>query len=185
MRLSAINANGRFVAYRSAATNLAPGDITGWPNIFLYDRLTGGTTLVSASEFGASAASGPSLSPVFSGDGQTLLFESWASELAPGDFNESSDVFALTLPTGSTNTAALKFTGITWQTANGQFSTNQPLTLSWPAVPGAGYQVQFKDDLTDPNWEVLASPATVVGNQGQIIDPAPTGTNRFYRIVSF
>ena len=182
----AINATGRFVAYRSAATNLAPGDMTAWPNVFLYDRLTGGTTLVSASEFGAGAASGPSLSPVFSGDGQTLLFASWASDLAPGDFNESSDVFALALPTGSTNTAAaLKFTGLTWQTANGQFSTNQPLTLSWPAVPGAGYQVQFKDDLTDPNWEVLASPATVVGNQGQIIDSSPAGTNRFYRIVSF
>ena len=44
----AINAAGRFVAYRSAATNLVPGDTNGFADIFLWDRLTGGTTLISA-----------------------------------------------------------------------------------------------------------------------------------------
>jgi Tol biopolymer transport system component len=186
----AINAAGRFVAYRSAATNLVPGDTNGFPNVFLYDRLTGGTTLISVSAFGASAASGPSLCPVFSGDGQTLVFESWASDLAPGDFNESSDVFALSLPAGdsagSTNaTTTLKFTGMAWQTDNGQFSANQPLILSWPSAPGVGYQVQFKNNLTDLEWQTLESPATVVGHQDQIIDFSPNGTNRFYRMISF
>jgi WD40 repeat protein len=186
----AINADGRFVAYRSAANNLVPGDTNGFPDIFLYDRLTGGTTLISVSLFGASSASGPSLCPVFSGDGQTLFFESWASDLAAGDFNEASDVFALALPTNgsanSTNTAPpLEFTGIVWETASGQFSPNQPLRLSWSATPGAGYQVQFKNNLTDPEWQPLDGPATVVGAQGQIIDLFPGATQRFYRIVSF
>ncbi|MGO8700678.1 MAG: hypothetical protein ACLQVY_23560 [Limisphaerales bacterium] len=99
-------------------------------------------------------------------------------------------MFALSLAaagsTGSTNEAtALKFSGMAWQTANGQFSADQPLVLSWPSAPGAGYQVQFKNDLTDPEWQVLESPATVVGNQGQVIDLTPNATNRFYRIISF
>jgi hypothetical protein len=55
----------------------------------------------------------------------------------------------------------------------------------WPAVPGVGYQVQFKDSLTDPEWEALPGPATVVGAQGQIIDLTPNGQQRYYRLISF
>ncbi len=185
-----ISANGRLVAYRSAASNLVPGDTNGVPDIFLYDRLTGGTTLISVSLFGNCAANSRSLSPVFSGDGQTLFFESWASDLASGDFNESSDVFALSLSingsTNSTNAAPQPgFTGITPGTSNGQFSASQPLTLTWSSAPGAGYQVQFKNSLTDPLWQTLGGPATVVGNQGYIIDSSPDSAHRFYRIISF
>ncbi len=185
----AIDPTGRFVAYRSAATNLVPGDANGWPDIFLYDRLTGGTTLISVSAAGARSASGPSLRPVFSGDGQTLFFESWASDVAPGDFNDASDVFALALPiSGSenpTNTPPLAFTGIAWETPNGQYSADQPLILTWASAAGGSYQVQFKNNLTDPAWQPLQGPATVVGNQGQIIDFTPGATQRFYRVVSY
>jgi hypothetical protein len=185
-----IDAAGRFIAYRSAATNLVPGGANGLPDIFLYDRLTGGTTLVSVSLFGPRAANGRSLTPFFSADGGTLLFESWASDLAPGDFNESSDVFALTLPgsgsVSSTNSGSLlAITGISWATVTGQYSPSQPLMLTWPSVPGTGYQVQFTKSLTDPQWQPLSGPATIVGNQGQIIDCSPDATQRFYRIVSY
>jgi len=185
----AIDATGRFVAYRSAATNLVPGDANSWPDIFLYDRLAGGTTLISVSQAGSFSASGPSLRPVFSGDGQTLFFESWASDVAPGDFNDASDVFALALPiSGSenpTNTPPLAFTGIAWETPNGQYSADQPLILTWASAAGGSYQVQFKNNLTDPAWQPLPGPATVVGNQGQIIDFTPGAAQRFYRVVSY
>jgi hypothetical protein len=156
----------------------------------LYDRLTCGTTLISASLFGAQAANGRSLSPFFSADGQTLFFRSWASDLAPGDFNESSDVFALALPTnGSTNftngVTPIDLTGIAWETTTGQYSANQPLMLTWTSTPGAGYQVQFKNNLTDPQWQPLSGPATIVGNEGRIIDFSPNVPQRFYRIISY
>ena len=102
-----ISCDDRFIAYRSAASNLVPNDTNGVPDIFLYDRLTGGTTLVSVSMLGAHPANSRSLNPVFSGDGHTLFFQSWASDLAAGDFNQGSDVFALALnsasPIASTN----------------------------------------------------------------------------------
>jgi hypothetical protein len=186
----AVSADGRYVAYRSSSSNLVPDDTNGVPDIFLYDRLTGGTTLISVSQDGARSANGRSLSPVFSGDGQTLFFQSWASDLVPADFNQASDVFALPLSTnglaGLTNfPPPLEFSGLTMPPPGSQNGTNQGPTLLWQAVPGVGYQVQFKNSLTDPDWEVLPGPATVVGAQGQIIDLTPKGEQRYYRLVSF
>jgi Tol biopolymer transport system component len=185
-----ISADGALLAYRSAATNLVPNDDNGVRDVFLYNRLTGGTTIVSSSSYGAFSANGESLSPVFSADGQTLLFESWASDLAFGDFNESMDVFALSLPAdgaaSSTNgTPTLSITPLATGVVNGKFSTNQTLTLTWPSVVGVGYQVQYKNDLNDPEWLPLSGTATVVGSQGSIIDLSPSATQRFYRILSY
>jgi len=45
----AISPDGRFVAYRSAASNLVPNDANGVPDIFLWDRITGVTMLMSVS----------------------------------------------------------------------------------------------------------------------------------------
>jgi len=79
----------------------------------------------------------------------------------------------------------LEFSGLFLGSTNGQFTTNQGPTLTWDAVPGAGYQVQFKNNLTDPQWQDLNGRATVVGSQGEITDLAPGPTQRFYRIISY
>ena len=55
-------------------------------------------------------------------------------------------------------------------------------TLSWPAVPGKNYQVQFTDSLTNPNWSDYADGVVIVGNQGSVTVPTTTAT-RFYRAV--
>ena len=47
-----LNWDGSLLAYRSAATNLVANDNNGDPDIFLYSRSTGQTTLVSASLYG-------------------------------------------------------------------------------------------------------------------------------------
>jgi len=182
-----ISSTGRYMAYRSAATNLVPGNTNGIPNIFLYDRLSGATTLISVSSRGNQAANSRSLTPVFSGDGQTLFFESWATDVGANDFNQCSDIFALALSSAgvgvsTNNPPPLAFSGLNFATINGQAAS----VLTWnSALPGAGYQVQFKNDLADPLWQNLTEPATVVGSQGQIIDLAPNGTQRFYRIESY
>ena len=95
----AISANGRYVAYRSFASNLVPNDTNAVADIFLYDQLTGGTTLLSGSLLGNRSADGRSVNPVFSGDGRAVFFQSWASDLGAEDYNQASDVFALSLGT--------------------------------------------------------------------------------------
>ena len=99
--LTAISPDGRFVAYRSAADNLVAGDTNGVPDIFLYDRLNGTTTLLTTNRFGHGSADNRSLTPVFSADGGTLAFVSWASDLIPNDFNSSADIFALDVYNGT------------------------------------------------------------------------------------
>lgn len=173
-----ISADGRFIAYRSFASDLVIGDTNGQPDVFVFDRQTGITTLVSASGFGDYAANNRSLSPAFSGDSQTLVFPSWASDLSAGDFNQGEDLFALKLY-GSV--ASPPFVGeVVLAPVAGQ-----PLVLAWPAAVGTNYVVQFKNSLADPNWQDLNANLTVVGDRAYATDIAPNAGHRFYRIVAY
>jgi hypothetical protein len=82
------------VAYRSFASNSIPDDTNSSPDIFLYDHLTGSNTLVSFNRPGTVTGNNWSLLPWFSGDGQTLVFQSLASDILVQDFNHASDVIA-------------------------------------------------------------------------------------------
>jgi len=87
-----ISADGRFVSFSSRASNLVPVGDNNFFKIFLHDRLTRQTSLVTASWDG-SPANDDSSRPSISGDGRYLAFESLASNLVPGDANGWSDVF--------------------------------------------------------------------------------------------
>ena len=89
---ASISADGRWVAFRSAATNLVPGDTNSTWDIFLHDRDTGATTRVSVHSTGTEA-NGQSSHPVVSADGSFVAFESEATNLVPGDGNGVRDVF--------------------------------------------------------------------------------------------
>ena len=89
---AAISADGRFVAYVSAATDLvAPGVAQGFQNVYLFDRTTGTNTLVSRSATNASLnANGDSTLPALSSDGRFVLFQSTAPDLVPGQVDGNS-----------------------------------------------------------------------------------------------
>jgi hypothetical protein len=55
--------------------------------------------------------------------------------------------------------------------------------ITWQAVPDKSYRVQFKNSLSDSNWQELGGTVTILGNQGYCQDLAPAATRRFYRIV--
>jgi Tol biopolymer transport system component len=97
----AISANGRFVAFSSAAGNLVPGDTNDEVDIFVSDRQTGTTRRVSVGS-GAVQANGFSYMPAMSADGRFVTFASTASNLVPGDTNDASDVFVRDRQTGTT-----------------------------------------------------------------------------------
>jgi len=77
----AISADGRFIAFQSAATNLVANDINGASDIFLRDMQSGTTTLVTVSSNGVSSANNDSFSPSISRDGRYLAFLSKATDL--------------------------------------------------------------------------------------------------------
>jgi len=70
-----ISPDGRFVAYRSAATNLVAGVTNGVPGIFLYDRQSGVTTLLGVSRFGITR---PAIAP--SHLSSAAMARHWSSE---------------------------------------------------------------------------------------------------------
>ena len=97
---SAISADGRFVAFDSTATNLIEGGNLPF-NIFVHDRLTGATEIVSVSSSGRQGE-GLSSFPDISSDGRFVAFDSDAENLARGDRNGITDVFRHDRATGET-----------------------------------------------------------------------------------
>ena len=73
-----ISANGRFVAFVSLSTNLVPG-VTGGQQVYLRDRQTGQTTLVSRSTSGVTSGGVTNNAPAISSDGQFIAFVSNAT----------------------------------------------------------------------------------------------------------
>ncbi len=171
-----ISPDGRFVAYRSFASNLVPGDSNGVPDIFLYDRNSGATTLLTASQSGNASGANRSANPFFSADGQTLVFQSAAYDLVTNDFNRNGDVFAVNL------FAAGMIPVFYVQAIPGTLSSPAP-TLVWPVLAGKTYQVLYKNNLTDPAWQVLNGNITILGNTAYFTDPNPPAGQRFYWIV--
>ena len=86
-----ISANGRWIAFNSLANNLVSGDVDGYYDTFVHDRLTGNTSIVSTDANGAPGGSAYSR-PSISADGRWVAFESGAN-LVAGDTNEANDVF--------------------------------------------------------------------------------------------
>jgi hypothetical protein len=105
-----ISADGRYVAFRSDASNLVPGDTNGVADIFVHDLQTGTTERVSLSGAGAQG-NGQSWGPTISGDGHFVAFRSAASNLVPGDTNGVSDVFLHDTQTGTTDRISVATNG--------------------------------------------------------------------------
>jgi Tol biopolymer transport system component len=164
-----ISADGRFVVYRSYASDIVSLAATnGVPNLYLYDAFANSNALLTASLYRPGTADNRSATPFFSGGGRTLIFSSLASDLLGGDFNHSGDVFALGLLYASI-TAGLPGMGP---------------TITWPARPGETYHVQFKDSLPDAVWQEVSGVITVTGDRAQLTDLAPSNNQRFYRIAA-
>jgi WD40-like Beta Propeller Repeat len=224
----AISGDGRFVVYRSFATDIVAGATSPPPNIFLYDRLTGSNSLVSVVSSAPTNWSSFAFRPAINGDGSTVVFENLASGLVPNDLNREQDVFADSLtpvvptdtdgdklpdwwmlqyfghPTGDagdnsraqddadgdgmsnlqeylTGTNPRDSTSVFRLQIAAMISTNT-MALTWISVPGGSYQIQYKDNLTDPVWLNLPGNPTVTGNQGCFMMP-PSQSSRYYRIV--
>ncbi|HZR16881.1 MAG TPA: hypothetical protein VFE51_06095 [Verrucomicrobiae bacterium] len=164
-----VSPDARFVAFRSDATDLLPSHTNTVPDIFLCDRLTKANTLVTAGTDSAGLADNRSLFPVFSQDGRTLVVQSSAGNLVRQDLNRAQDLFAFTLLYADLGRVPALGAGF-W--------------LSWPAVPGQTYTVQFKDNLPDATWTNATGTITNLGTKLFFSDSAPGATQRFYRINS-
>ncbi len=133
-RTPRLSADGRFVAFQSLASNLAPGDSNGTWDVFVHDLATGVTVLASARPDGA-AGSGASTRATISADGRLVAFQSAAEDLVAGDGNGAADAFVRDLVTGTTFRASVDALGVE---AAGEATS--------PAVAADGSAVAFASD---------------------------------------
>jgi Tol biopolymer transport system component len=106
-----ISADGRFVVFESAASNLVPGDTNGLADVFLRDRALGQTTRLSLTSAGGQA-NGRCYGAGISDDGLTGVFVSDATNLVHADTNGVSDVFVRDRSMGATARLSLSGTGV-------------------------------------------------------------------------
>jgi len=106
----AVSTDGRFVAFRSFASNLVAGDTNATDDVFVRDRQNGTTERVSVSSTGVQG-NGPSFHPAISRDGRFVAFASITSTLVPGDSNGSEDVFVRDRQAGTTELASVSSLG--------------------------------------------------------------------------
>jgi Tol biopolymer transport system component len=98
----AMTPDGRFVLFASSANNLVPGGNSQFAlNLFLRDRASKATVLVSANINGTGGGNSSSMYGQVSTNGRYVVFQSDASNLLPGDTNNVTDVFVRDLLTGS------------------------------------------------------------------------------------
>jgi len=108
--LAAVSADGRFVAFWSAASNLVPGDTNGTTDVFVHDRQGGTTERVSVDSKERQSVGGDRDGvvdtnfgrPAISGDGRYVVFATSATNLVSGDKNQAVDVFLRDRAAGTT-----------------------------------------------------------------------------------
>ena len=170
-----ISADGRYVAFRSAARDLVAGEERGLE--CLFDRLTGQTTLLSPSTDAVLTSPNASAGLELTADASKVVFSSSASDLVSGDFNGAVDIFTAeiepTTPPGETPTIRLAETsqqgGVT--------------TIRWSAAPGRSYRVEYRDSLEASGWQNLPGVVVIVGAEAWLADGSGThAPQRFYRV---
>ncbi|MEG4086499.1 calcium-binding protein [Microcoleus sp. POL10_C6] len=133
-----ISADGRLVAFSSNATNLVPGDTNNRHDIFVRDTLANTTTRVSVDSAGNQANDSSVFSPSVSANGRFVAFSSNASNLVPGDSNNSHDIFVRDLLTNTTTRVSVDSAGN--QGNNGSFE---------PSISADGQRVAFSSEASN------------------------------------
>ncbi len=182
-----ISADGNFIAFRSAASNLIGDMDNSNYDIFLYAR-NGGTVTRISSGLGASS-NDHSYTPHISADGRFVAFYSYASNLIPGkDTNSSFDVFLF-------DSTSLKFvspTGFEFDIASQGFGAGQLIQgtnnafdgLSRLMLDGVTVAPQGQFEISDFEQTVTTPPQNLAGlNVSREVTVPNTGSQDFARTI--
>ena len=149
-RAPAISADGRFVAFESAATNLVPGDTNGHHDVFVRDRVDAVTSRASV-DSSSVQGNDDSINPSISADGRIVVFTSVATNLVPLDTNGSDDVFLRDRTAATTERVSVDSGG---RQANGQSADG------WISADGSRVVFGSTAEILDPSdtnnhWDVF------------------------------
>lgn len=139
-----LSADGRYIMFGSAASNLVPNDLNGTVDHFVRDRASGNVSRVTLRNGGGQSFGGDSLLGSLDESGRLALFMSSASDLVANDTNNAYDAFLFDTSTQSTARVSV---GAAGQEANDHIENsfgNVTLSLS-----GNGRFVVFSSHATN------------------------------------
>lgn len=167
-RLISMSANGRYVMFRSVASNLVPNDTNQAADVFVHDLRTRKTIRVNVSSSEAQA-NADTRHPVglpqwnVSDDGRYVFFNSDASNLVTNDQNGAEDIFVRDTVRGTTHRVSVSSSGGEAEfgvgdrdlgSTSGNYIANASVVptntaaLSYAATPDGRFVV-FSSDSTD------------------------------------
>jgi Tol biopolymer transport system component len=190
---AAISANGRYVAFDSAASNLVSGDSNGYVDVFVRDRKLHKTYLVSVSSAGVQG-NGVSYAPAISANGRYVAFDSAASNLVSGDSNGYIDIFVRDRKLHKTFLVSVSSAGIQANGNSGDYAAGVSADGRYVAFDSAasnltgadtnGYQDVFvRDRKLHRTSRVSVSSAGVQGN-AESYTPAISADGRYVAFES-
>jgi hypothetical protein len=62
-------------------------------------------------------------------------------------------------------------------------ASNNIVTMTWSAVPGQNYRMQYQDDLAGASWNALAPDVTATAASALTTDAISPASQRFYRVL--
>ncbi len=145
--VASISADGRWIVFSSYASNLVPGDVNGQFDVFVHDRVTGLTELVSIDDAG-NQADDVSSAPSVSGDGRFVAYWSDATNLVANDTNARRDIFVRDRAAGTTERISVSSAGVQ-SDGDSQDPGIRGFTASGPQITADGRWVAFYASATN------------------------------------
>ncbi len=169
-----ISSAGRYVVFRSVASDLVPGDANGTEDIFQWDRATGQITALSRGPAGGTG-NGISTGLAFAPDARLAVFNSAAADLVSGDFNGTEDVFAVAVGQTAPPNPPPTLTAT---------ASAGAIRISWTTTPEWTGRLQYKSALDEPTWHDVPGIVHAADSIQWMADPTAAGAaQRFYRLL--
>ncbi|HET7844791.1 MAG TPA: hypothetical protein VFL14_11610, partial [Xanthomonadales bacterium] len=174
----AISGDGNKVVYESTSSNIVPDANGSTSDVFAYDKLTGGTQILSTTSSGAAATAG-SFQPAISCNGRQYAFESLAALVnvqpsTPGVKN----IYAITttggkrlITVGTGNTAANGDSGKPRITDDGRFVFFESNASNLVAGDTNGVKDVFVADLGSSTIRRMSVSSTGTQGNGESSNP--------------
>jgi hypothetical protein len=145
-QFQAVSDDGRYTVFTSNAANLVPGqvDTNNASDVFLYDRVTDATLLVSGvSGSVTTTGNSGSFGGAISGNGTVIAFTSLATNLVAGQIDGSNtlDTFEFDRLAGTTTLVSRNSSSAT--------TTGNGVSFSLPAISGNGAVIAFTSSATN------------------------------------
>ncbi|MBN1629532.1 MAG: cell wall-binding repeat-containing protein [Thermoleophilia bacterium] len=187
------SSDNHYVVFGSTSTNLVAGDTNGRADIFIHDRYTGATGIVSLTAGGAQGNHDSGIGGMsVSADGRYVAFCSFASNLVTGDTNGQPDVFVRDLVANTTERVSVDNGGnqVDYGGAHPSISSDgryvafdSPSSGLWLGDTNGKWDVFVRDRVANTTTRVSISSTGVQGNDDSE-EPSISGTGRYVAFES-